>query len=233
MIGTLAPAELKDRNERSERGPPDERERMTWYNEPSNPDQTGQIEEEKERVTQRARKKRSGSGGDDKKMPAGNKAMVLRLIEGGKPDEKPPPPEKLTAKQRKFVDSFLKGLNESDAYRAAYDAENTNDNTIHREASKLMLNPKVAATIRKRLVAREAASVQSAVSRRRFVLERLTKEATDATNDGARVRALELLGKTPGVDLFRDVVADVEDTQSPDELLAEVERRLKEEFSKQ
>ena len=74
--------------------------------------------------------------------------------------------------------------------------------------------------------------MQSAVSRRRFVLERLTKEATDATNDGARVRALELLGKTQSVDLFRDVVAEVEDTQTPDELLAEVERRLKEAFDK-
>ena len=65
-----------------------------------------------------------------------------------------------------------------------------------------------------------------------IVLERLTKEAVEATNDGARVRALELWGKTQGVDLFRDVVAEPEDTQTPDELLAEVERRLKEAFGK-
>jgi len=137
----------------------------------------------------------------------------------------------LTNKQRGFVRAFVdKGMTESAAYRDAYDAENMNDNTVSREVSRLMVHPKISPIIKRRLMAREEATLHSAVSRRRLVLEGLTQIAKDSENDSVKVRALELLGKTAGVDLFRDVQATPEDTRPADEVLEEVAAKLKAAF---
>lgn len=50
----------------------------------------------------------------------------------------------LTAKQEAFAQAIADGMNQADAYRTAYDAENMADNTIYARASELMANSKVA-----------------------------------------------------------------------------------------
>lgn len=51
---------------------------------------------------------------------------------------------KLTAKQEKFCQEYIKCGNQSEAYRQAYDvSKNTKDKTIWNDAYKLMLNPDV------------------------------------------------------------------------------------------
>jgi len=64
------------------------------------------------------------------------------------------------------------------------------------------------------------------LSRSDFVLKQLTDEATNQDNsDGARVRALELLGKS--VALFTDKVETEDKTErDPDTIKAELEARL-------
>lgn len=49
----------------------------------------------------------------------------------------------LTAKQEAFAQAIADGMNQADAYRTAYDAENMADNTIYARASELMSNSKV------------------------------------------------------------------------------------------
>jgi hypothetical protein len=53
----------------------------------------------------------------------------------------------LTPKQHIFCDGILSGLNQSDAYREAYDVDDMAPATIHNEASKLMGNHEVTASI--------------------------------------------------------------------------------------
>lgn len=53
----------------------------------------------------------------------------------------------LTDKQENFVQNIIKGMNQSDAYRAAYDAENMTDKSIHEKASELSKNVKVTARL--------------------------------------------------------------------------------------
>jgi len=64
------------------------------------------------------------------------------------------------------------------------------------------------------------------LSRSDFVLKQLTDEATNQDNsDGARVRALELLGKS--VALFTDKVETEDKTErDPESIKAELEARL-------
>ena len=55
---------------------------------------------------------------------------------------------KLTPKQTAFVNKYLECGNASEAYRFAYDVgENTKNETIRNEASKLLANPDITLTV--------------------------------------------------------------------------------------
>lgn len=53
----------------------------------------------------------------------------------------------LTPKQEAFAQAVFNGMNASDAYRSAYDADAMKDEAIHVNASKLLKNAKVALRI--------------------------------------------------------------------------------------
>jgi phage terminase small subunit len=50
----------------------------------------------------------------------------------------------MTPKQEKFAQCIADGMNQADAYRAAYDASNMKDSSIYVNASKLLSDTKVA-----------------------------------------------------------------------------------------
>ena len=50
----------------------------------------------------------------------------------------------LTPKQEDFCQLYIELGNASEAYRQSYDADSMNENTVNREASKLLDNPKIA-----------------------------------------------------------------------------------------
>lgn len=54
----------------------------------------------------------------------------------------------LTAKQEKFAQCIADGMNQADAYRAAYDAANSKPETVQKRASELMQNGEVAGRVR-------------------------------------------------------------------------------------
>ena len=64
-------------------------------------------------------------------VPRGNTTPNLTIIDGGKATSK------LTGKQLAYVQAILKGANQSDAYREAYNAENMSDQAIWTEAGRL------------------------------------------------------------------------------------------------
>ena len=53
----------------------------------------------------------------------------------------------MTPKQHQFAREIVLGKSQADAYRSAYNTLRMNDNSIRREASRLMDNPKVATTV--------------------------------------------------------------------------------------
>ena len=105
--------------------------------------------------------------------------------------------DRLTAKQEAFAMQVAKGAVLSDAYRECYSAEGMRDSTIWSEACKLAQNPKVATRVK----------------------------ALQAETDGARVRALELLGKT--VSMFTDKIEQTDTAErSASDIEADLRRRL-------
>ena len=132
----------------------------------------------------------------------------------------------LTEKQEGFCMAVFSGMSFSDAYRAAYDAENMKAATIHRQAHELVNNPKIAARLDQLHHDREQQRRMQSLSRSDFVLKQLTDEALNPDNsDGARVRALELLGKS--VALFTDKVETEDKTErDADAIKRELQAKL-------
>lgn len=54
---------------------------------------------------------------------------------------------KLTAKQEKFAQCIADGMNQSDAYRTAYNAEKTKPDVIHVKASQVMADGRVSVRV--------------------------------------------------------------------------------------
>lgn len=52
--------------------------------------------------------------------------------------------QRLTPKQEKYVQGLIQGLTQREAYKRAYNAKNMSNNSIDREASLLLKNPKVS-----------------------------------------------------------------------------------------
>ena len=129
--------------------------------------------------------------------------------------------DRLTAKQEAFAQQVAGGAILSDAYRECYAAENMADRTVWTEACRLASNPKVATRIKAIQTDRESDQRMVRLRREEYVLKRLQQEAEQAETDGARVRSLELLGKSVG--LFTD---KVEIEQDGDKSAAELERDL-------
>ena len=105
----------------------------------------------------------------------------------------------LTIKQDTFALGVTDGLSLSDAYRQSYSAENMKSPSIHVEASRLAALPKVALRIQELWCQKDEDRHIQALRREDYVLESLKNESLTATTDSARIRALELMGKTIGM----------------------------------
>ena len=53
----------------------------------------------------------------------------------------------LTAKQEAFAQAVAGGMTQADAYRSAYDCENSSEQVIHNEASLLMQNREISVRV--------------------------------------------------------------------------------------
>lgn len=112
----------------------------------------------------------------------------------------------LTAKQEAFARRLAAGETQADAYRHAYSSEGMAPPAVWSEASRLAANPKVAARVLSLMAELEEMRRMAALDREEAILKRLEHEATTARTDGARVRALELLGKHLGMFMDRVVI---------------------------
>jgi len=131
----------------------------------------------------------------------------------------------MTPKQHQFAREVVLGKSQADAYRSAYNTTRMNDNSIRREASRLMDNPNVATTVVELQQKADTAVVQERIASREEVLQTLTGYMhSGEPKDSVRLRAAELMGKHYG--LFTDRIEAVVPERSPEEITAELEEKL-------
>jgi hypothetical protein len=117
-----------------------------------------------------------------------------------------------TAKQQEFSRQVALGSSLSHAYRKAYSASNMRPNTVHKEAHKLMQNPKVTTMV-------------EALSSRDEVIATLTEcMQKGEPRDSVRLKAAETLGKHYG--LFTDRLAIEKPPRTAEEVREVLEMRL-------
>ena len=140
----------------------------------------------------------------------------------------------LTNKQRAFAKAMLSGAgSQSAAYREAYNAEGMSDNAVAREASLLMLHPKVAQMLEAGFAAQDAAALHSGASLRGYVEKQLYEMTMKADTDANKLKALHLLGQTERCSIFSTKMEITNiDALSEEQVTEELEQQLKAAFNK-
>tara|TARA_R110000796_G_scaffold163617_1_gene280570 strand:+ start:435 stop:995 length:561 start_codon:yes stop_codon:yes gene_type:complete len=154
-----------------------------------------------------------------------------RYFMGDVIDIKNPAGNKLTAKQTRFCQELVYGvdddgqpLSQSEAYRRAYDTK-ASDRSVHVNSSKLSANAKVALMVKELRATQHDATVASRLSDRDYVLQGIKAICENLDeNSSARMRGYELLGKHSS--LWTDQVAVVQ--PDADALKTQLSARLEE-----
>lgn len=129
----------------------------------------------------------------------------------------------LTDRQFRFAALKFQGLDNMAAYRAAYRCPDGNYDSVAVCASRLAANPYITAKIVELRAQTERQATLSTALSRDFVLNGLMGLAVAADKDSVRLGALQTLGKTVGIDLFRETVRH----ETVNRSVEDVERDLK------
>lgn len=120
----------------------------------------------------------------------------------------------LTPKQEKFVQGIIEGKSQADAYRSAYSTKNMTDKTVREEASRLMSDPNISATVKELRNQAKASTIMSARERMEWLTD-LIKNTKEGTTD--RLRAIDIINKMTGeyvtkidADVKNDITINVE-----------------------
>lgn len=131
--------------------------------------------------------------------------------------------DELTPKQERFIQNIISGMNQGQAYKDAYNAENMKDSSINTEAYLLFRNPKVAKRYRELLDELKDVAIMSATERMIWlseVVKGIQKEKEAVFTDGdvvikdveanlaTKIKALDTLNKMSG-EYVTKVEADV------------------------
>ena len=105
----------------------------------------------------------------------------------------------LTSRQASFVEELSIGASQTTAYKSNYSTTHMSLKTIWEASSRLSKHPKVVARLDELRAEKEAQERMLWLSYGDFVINELQKLALSAKSDRARIKALELLGKTVGL----------------------------------
>ena len=124
----------------------------------------------------------------------------------------------LTSKQYRFAIASFSGLDDTAAYRQAYDCGGMADATIRTEAAKVARHPLVAAKLTELRVKTDGQTTLAPYLNRELVLNGLLRLATSASKESVQLGAYIALGKTVGIDLFREVHVTERITRTPEDV---------------
>ena len=134
-------------------------------------------------------------------------------------------PNGLTIKSEAMARLMARNVGPSDAFRSAYSAHNAPAHQVANRALRITRNPRFRKAVERYRAELEEEGAQITIDMGTFVRGRLVHEAQSAKQDGARIRALELLGKS--VSMFTDVKRIETFTSSDvDKLKSQLNQRL-------
>ena len=129
----------------------------------------------------------------------------------------------LTAQQLVFVKCLAEGKSSSHAFREAYPSDRSNPSNINTSAYRLTKHPQIIKTLQniEEVVAERL--IEDTRLIKKYVLRQLIALSRTAKQDGSKIKALELLGRTCG--FFQPKAEETEEID-PNKLKADLAKRL-------
>jgi hypothetical protein len=132
----------------------------------------------------------------------------------------------LTSAQHRFVTASISGLNDTEAYRMAFRPVGMSDTALWQAAHTVSQLPQVKAKITELRQKAEAQATLAPNLTREFVTNGIMGLALNATKESVQLGAYIALGKTVGIDLFRDVHVTERVTRTAEDVDKELKARL-------
>ena len=131
----------------------------------------------------------------------------------------------LTQSQMAFAQGLIAGKSMRQAYRDAYPNSGAADVTVSASASKLAKDPRIAKLVREAWEETQEALADDIAATKRYVMRSLVALSKQANQEGSRLKALELLGRSAG--MWRDQQQSTERPLTAAELKAALSGHLK------
>ena len=131
----------------------------------------------------------------------------------------------LTTSQIAFTQGIIQGKTYRQAYKDAYPNAQGSDSSITTSAYKLSRDPRVQALVQDALDETVEHLAEDVAGTKRYVLKQLIAHSKGAKQEGTKIKALELLGKSVG--LFIDKAEVKTETVTAEQLKRELGQHLK------
>ena len=131
----------------------------------------------------------------------------------------------LTSSQMEFTKLLITGKTQLEAYRVAYPNTQASDKVVKANAWKLSQDPRIQKLLQEHWGETVEALTDDTVAVKRYVLKQLLDLTKNAKQEGSKVKALELMGKTVG--MFKLSEDREEDQVSAEQLKLELSRHLR------
>lgn len=137
------------------------------------------------------------------------------------------PRQGLTVSQEKMAQELFRGASNLDAYKVAYNPTATENKRLYSTACHSADHPKVKARLHQLILKQEQKVYDESEDLTEFILEQtrsIARDVTERTQD--RLKALELLGKTRHVQLFKETVIHEKDDRTSKQIMQDIMRTL-------
>lgn len=134
--------------------------------------------------------------------------------------------EGLNSQQQLFATHVFSGMTYIEAYQAAGYGSSGDIQRMRTRAAQLANEPAIQAKLRALREERDAKATLAPLLTRDFVVTGIMSMATSAKSEAVKLRALQLLGQTAAIDLFRPSSEPAKRSRTTDEIDAELKRRL-------
>jgi predicted transcriptional regulator len=131
----------------------------------------------------------------------------------------------MTTSQIAFGQGLIQGKTYRQAYKDAYPNAQGSDSSITTSAYKLSRDPRIMAMVQDALDETVEHLAEDVAGTKRYVLKQLIAHSKGAKQEGTKLKALELLGKSVG--LFIDKAEVKTETVTAEQLKRELGQHLK------
>lgn len=133
----------------------------------------------------------------------------------------------LTVKQEDYANARLGGLQPLEALKSVYAPNTENYGTLSNMAAQLEANPRIQGRIRQLLAERQQKTSFAPIQvDRDFVIQGVATLALTAAKDADKLKAYDMLGKSVGIDLFRETVIHEKRERSVEDVEKDLRAKL-------